>query len=152
MAAQAPLAEVSDLADWLGEPISEDADVKRAESVLRAASALVRRFTEKPWLAPDGSLDPAMPDDVTLVTIQVAARGYSNPEGWANEAVDDWRGGGRIVEEAGLYLTASEKAVLGAHVASRTSGIGVLATTKVSAVSPAAGWVPTEGGPLFPWY
>lgn len=150
--AQAPLADVSALADWLGEPIVEGVDATRAESVLRAASSLVRRFTEKSWLTPAGDLDPALPEDVALVTIQVAARGYSNPEGWANESLDDWRGGGRIVEEAGLYLTASEKAVLGAHVAARTSGIGVIATTKVAAVSPLDGWVPTVDGPPFPWY
>lgn len=149
--AQAPLADVTALADWLGEPIVEAVDVKRAESVLRAASSLVRRFTDKAWLTDAGVVDPAMPDDVAIVTIQVAARGYSNPEGWANEAADDWRGGGRVVDEAGLFLTASEKAVLSAHVAARTSGIGIISTTKVSAPS-TAGWVPTVDGPPFPWY
>src|SRR5699024_3730364 len=109
MAAQTPLATVSDLADWLGEPISEAVDVKRAESVLRGASVLVRTFTDKTWLTDAGFVDPDLPEAVSAVTIQVAARGYSNPEGWSNEAVDDWRGGGRVVPEAGLFLTASEK-------------------------------------------
>ena len=146
-----PLASVTDLADWLGEPIAETEDTKRATSVLRGASSLVRSFTDKTWLVSD-ALDPAMPEDVTLVTIQVAARGYSNPEGWANESADDWRGGGRVVDEAGLYLTASEKAILSAHVRARVTGLGVISTTKALTTDPASGWVPTEGGPPFPWY
>lgn len=146
-----PLASVEDLSDWLGEPITEALDVKRAGSVLAAASALVRSFVGKTWMVLE-DLDPALPDEVAIVTTQVAARGYSNPEGWASESIDDWRGGGRKIDEAGLFLTASERSTLGAHKPSRVSGIGVMATTRMPAPTGMNGLVPTDGGTLIPWY
>jgi hypothetical protein len=151
MATLAPLAEVLDLSDWLGEPITEAADVTRAESVLAAASVLVRNFTGKTWLV-DELIDPALPDDVLMVAVQVAARGYINPEGWRDEQVDDWSGRGRVVPEAGLFLTASEKTILGTYRAVTPRGIGVMGTTRWPAATADAGYVPTDGGTWFPWY
>lgn len=141
-----PLAHVEALADWIGEPISEAVDTKRAEGVLSLASAMARRYAGATWG------DAEVPDGVAEVVLQVAARGYTNPEGWRDERVDDWGGSGRAVPEAGLFLTASEKSILDEHRPTRTRGIGIVATTKVSAPIAGSGFVPTEGGPPFPWY
>lgn len=153
MATLTPLAGVQQLSDWLGEPIQDDQDVARAGLVLAAASVLVRNFTEKSWLTEAGTIDPDLPDDVLMVTVQVAARGYSNPEGWRDERTDDWAGQGRVVPEAGLFLTASERDILSGHRAKKVSGIGVIATTRREHPVPdMCGWVPTDGGTWFPWY
>ena len=146
-----PLATVQDLSNWLGEPITEAEDQRRAESVIRGASVLVRAFTKKDWLV-DSDLDPNLPEGVSVVATQVAARGYANPDGWANESVDDWRGGGRVVDEAGLFLTASEKATLSALLPAQTSGLGVIGTTRMPSRGVNAGYVPADGNTLIPWY
>lgn len=146
-----PLATVVNLSDWIGEPIAEEEDRKRAEGVLRLASALVRAFVGTRWLTDAGALDE-VPEDVADVALAVAARGYTNPEGWTGERQDDWGGSGRKVEEAGLYLTASEKVILDEHRPAKVSGLGIVATTRMPTRTPGAGWVPTEDGPLFPWY
>ncbi|MGO1607598.1 MAG: hypothetical protein ACTHXF_08985 [Brevibacterium yomogidense] len=151
MAAPTPLADTTALSEWLGEPITEEEDVSRAEWALRNASVLVRAESGKSWTDDTGTLGE-VPEEVTVVTLQCAARGYTNPESWANEGVDDWRGGGRPIDELGLYLTATEKRLLAAHRPAKPSGIGVLATTRMPAPAVGAGWVPTEGGPPFPWY
>ncbi len=140
-----PLALVADLSDWIGEPITEEGDVSRAEGVLRLASHLVRSHTGATW-----ETEP-VPESVRDVVLQCAGRGYVNPEGWGNERLDDWGGGQRPVEEWGLYLTASEKAILNGYRPRVTSGIGVLGTTKLPERT-VDGWVPTVDGPLFPWY
>jgi len=152
MATQIPLATVPALSDWLGEPITEGEDATRAGSVLVAASALVRNFTGKTWLTDAGGIDPDLPDDVLMVTVQVAARGYANPEGWRDERVDDWSGQGRPVPEAGLFLTASERAILTGHRAAKPAGIGVMATTRRESVPTLDSYVPTDGGTWIPWY
>lgn len=152
MATQIPLANVSALSDWLGEPITEPEDITRAGSVLTAASVLVRNFTGKTWLTDAGDIDPDLPDDVLMVTVQVAARGYINPEGWRDERVDDWGGQGRVVPEAGLFLTASERTILTGHRAAKPAGIGVMATTRRESVPTLDSYVPTDGGTWIPWY
>ena len=106
---EARLAEVSELADFIGEPIAEDVDKRRAELVLSFASMLVRKHARQPdW----GKVGVDTPDEAVLVALSCASRGYLNPEGWANERVDDWGAGGRPVEELGMYLTGTEKATL----------------------------------------
>lgn len=149
--ARPSLATVTDLSDWIGEPIVEEEDTKRATGVLRAASSLVRAYAGRTWLDETDALGD-VPDGVNDVVLAVAGRGYTNPEGWTGERQDDWGGSGRKVEEAGLYLTASERLVLDEHRPAKVSGIGFLATTRVDRPAPGYGWVPTEGGPLFPWY
>jgi hypothetical protein len=147
-----PLADVLDLSDWIGEPITEEGDVGRAEGVLRLASALVRSYVGTTWVDESGALETDIPDGVADVVLQVAGRGYTNPDGWANESLDDWRGGQRPLQEWGLYLTASEKSILDGHRPRRPSGIGAISTTKASTTTDLSGWVPTDGGTLFPWY
>ena len=144
-----PLATVSDLSGWVGEPIPEGtADWTRAEWALRAASALVRSHTERTWADPDESV----PEQVVTVTLQAAARSYTNPEGWGNERLDDWGAGQRPVEEWGIYLTASEKAILADHRPNKPRGLGAISTHREPLRDPWAGLVPTPDGQPIPWW
>lgn len=137
-----PLASVSDLSDWLGEPIlGGSADAKRAEGVLRLASALVRRETGRTWTLPDDVdqlLDP-LPDDVVLVTLACAARGYTNPRGVidASTGVDDFTERERLrVDEAGMYLSASERDLLSAFAGTANQGMSTVSTTRGERANP----------------
>lgn len=122
-------AEVSNLADWLGEQITEPGDVTRAQGVLRLASALVRRGTKKPWTDENGHLLPDLPDDLQLVTLAAAARGYTNPEANTLEGVDDGQVQ-RKVEESGVYLTKSEQGLCDALRGATHSGLSTVSTTR----------------------
>ena len=105
---EAPAVSADDLSAWLGEPISEQADVQRAESVISFAFTLINKECGRSnayWAA------EGLPQDVRNVALQVAARGFQNPDSWANERLDDWGAGGRPVEELGMYLTATEKRI-----------------------------------------
>lgn len=125
------LADVTALSDWLGEPITEMGDVKRAEGVLRLASALVRRETGKAWATDDEPpvLVSPLPEALALVTLQCAARGYTNPDGVQRERIDDhdvsYRG-----DEAGLYLTASERDLLAPYSGAMNQGLSTVATSR----------------------
>jgi hypothetical protein len=142
-----PLADVSALADWLGESISDAGDVSRAEGVLGLASSLVRREVGLTWVT-DGALDADVPDEAVQVTCACAGRGYANPEAEIDGGVDDSRSR-RLVQEAGLYLTASERALLAGLRQTGPKGIGTVATTR---------WDPDVAAPyederlLPPWY
>ena len=114
------LASVEELADYVGEPIVDDVDRKRADMMLRLASVLVSDET-----GTDFGGD--VPTKVNLITLSCASRGFLNPEGWANERIDDWGAGGRPVEELGLYLTGTEKRSL-ALFCPRRSQIGSVST------------------------
>ena len=147
-----PLASVTELADWLGEPIeAASVDAKRAGMVLNYASVLVREHTGQEW---DDDALPAggLPEKVRMVALQVAARGYSNPDSWGNERLDDWGGGGRPIEELGMYLTATEKAILGGFRPRTVSGLGVVRLSRDEDATGLIGYVPTVGGPPVPWY
>lgn len=149
--AEQTLASVAELGDWLGEPIADDsAEYKRAELCLRAASALVRAESGRTWLAEDGNLEP-VPETAKLVTLYCASRVFDNREGQNRWNVDD-AGGGWKVDEAGAYLTASEKDTLSKHAGRRFGGMGTVSTTRGDLCRPVSGWVPTDGGPPFPWY
>lgn len=131
MAAPTPLASVPDLSDWLGETIGA-AEQQRAGWALRAASALVRQETGKTWLDDNGALLDPLPDDVAVVTLACAARGYINPRGVADasETVDDYSHREQTkVDEAGFYLTESEKQLLGT-LTGATSSIGTISTER----------------------
>lgn len=151
MAAPA-LATVAELSDWLGEPIAEGtAEYKRAELCLRAASVLVRAEAGRTWLD-DGTGDLLeVPDAVRMVTLYCASRVFDNREGQNRWNVDD-AGGGWKVDEAGAYLTASEKDTLSGFTGRRFGGLGTVSTTRGDLAGPSTGWVPTQDGPLFPWY
>lgn len=130
-------ATVPDLAEWLGESIGENtADWKRAERCLRAASNRIRRYTKRTWVDEGGSLADPLPEDIEDVTLACAGRFYSNPEGetsWSRQIDDGMDGGSRKVDEAGLYLTASEMQTLDDLVADQSpliGGLGVISTTR----------------------
>lgn len=113
------------LSEWIGEPINEPEDVKRAQRVLRFALTLINTETGRTnqyWVT------EVLPEDVANVALQVAGRGYLNPESWGNEGTDDWRGGGRPVEELGMYLTPTEKRTLGRFSARLSIGFGTIST------------------------
>lgn len=149
--AEQTLASVAELGDWLGEPIADDsAEYKRAELCLRAASALVRAESGRTWLAEDGNLEP-VPETAKLVTLYCASRVFDNREGQNRWNVDD-AGGGWKVDEAGAYLTASEKDQLSGYAQRKHRGLGTVSTTRGDLCGSSTGHVPTVDGPPFPWY
>lgn len=131
-----PLLSPGDLSNWVGEPIQDD-DRSRAQAVLDYAFTLIDLEIDRDV---DYWRDEGLPEKVRHVALQVASRGYTNPESFTNERVDDWGGGGRPVEELGMYLTATEKRVLAKFAQSRSIGIGVIDTYK------------DEPEPLPPWF
>lgn len=152
MVRPAPLATPEDLSDWLGEPITEEADVKRAERVIRFASALVRKESGRTWVQDDGTtLVADLPDDISMVVVQAAARAFENPNGQTSDGLDDWRGTFKV-EEVGVYLTATEKSMVGRFRSVNTGGLGTIATTREDSVPASTGWVPTDTPNVyFPW-
>ncbi len=143
-----PLVSVADLSDWVGEPIEDDQDQRRAGRVLTYAQTLVLTYLNRETVPAGEELPPA----VSNVILQVAARGYTNPMSYANERLDDWGAGGAPVEEMGMYLTATEKRLLAPYVAGvNRTGLGVVGTYRGDSGMP-GGWVPTEDGAPIPWY
>lgn len=125
--AQPALAQVPDLAAWVGEDIpSADA---RASAVLSAASTLVRSYTGQTWTNEAGAL-LEVPDDVAMVTVQVAARVWVNPEGVQADSIDD--GSRRFVAsgETGAYLTLGERDILSKYRTAGPKGLWTLGTTR----------------------
>lgn len=124
MATQPPLAEVSDLAAWVGQDIP-DSD-PRAGAVLSAASTLVRAEAD-PDVAAEWAMTTA-PDEVSMVVVQVAARVWLNPTGMVAESVDDYTA--RWAEsESGVYLTKTERDVLSKY-RTKAKGVWTLGTTR----------------------
>lgn len=147
MVAPALLADEVDLADWLGEPLAVGTpEHRRAGQVLGYASMLVRDETGCTF--DDGTV----PEKVRLVTLQVASRGYLNPESWGNERTDDWGGGGRPIDELGMYLTATERQMLAEFRPARPKGIGIMRLERPGADQSYDGYIPTPDGPPIAWY
>src|SRR5690606_12055733 len=105
---------VSELSEWLGEPITGDSETKRAGWALRMASALVRNESGRTWLDEDGELIDPLPEPIVLVTLSAAGRHFINPDAGivVSESVDDYSYREAERQEVGVYLTASEKAML----------------------------------------
>lgn len=140
------LAEVEDLADWIGEPITSDADQKRAGMCLRIASALVRAESGKTW---DDAPNP--PEVAFMVTLYCASRVFENREAETQSGVDDWQSSQKVLE-AGAYLTASERRMLSSLNRSQFGGLGTVSTTRAE-IPEVNGWVPTDTPDVkFPWY
>jgi hypothetical protein len=147
----ASLVGVTDLADWIGEPIDADsADGKRAAACLRAASALVRHESGRTWLDGDGALVTPLPELASSITLACAARVYENREAQIQGGLDDGSAAWKV-EESGMYLTATEKRSLAGLRASGRLRIGTIATTRAD-TSLTGGYVPTDTpGVYFPW-
>jgi len=153
MAAPATLAGVTELSDWMGEPITADSpEEKRAELCLRIASALVRKESGQTWLDDAGDLVATVPEDAVMVTLYCASRVFDNRNAQTRGGLDDYSEAWKV-DESGAYLTASEKRMLVLFRTSGFRGLGSVGTTRVESAAPSAGWVPT-GTPdvLFPWY
>lgn len=153
MADPVTLATVGELADWLGETITDGSvEGKRAAMCLRAASALVRKESGRTWLRDDGSLLEPLPEDVKMVTLYCASRVFDNRNAQTRGGIDDYTEGWKV-DEAGAYLTSSERRMLAPFRAVVAGGLGVVSTTRREAPSVASGWVPTDTpGVFFPWY
>lgn len=153
------LATVAELSEWLGEQIGgstpeQVADQKRAEWALRMASALVRAESGRSWLDGNGGLLPQIPDQVQLVTLAAAARAYSNPDGGSvvSESIDDYQYREAEQQEAGVYLTASERALLAPFAGGALAGIGTISTTRGDYDAPDdLSWIRNGPDPMNPW-
>lgn len=152
MAEPVTLATVQELGDWLGESITADSvDGKRAAMCLRAASALVRKESGRTWLTDAGHLVADLPEDVKMVTLYSAARVYDNPNAQTRGGLDDYSEGWKV-DEAGAYLTASERRQLAPFRTASIGGLGAVSTSRVEPRS-TSGWVPTDTPDVvFPWY
>jgi hypothetical protein len=143
---------VTELADWIGEPIAADsADGKRAVMCLRLASALVRHESGRTWLDDDGQLVTPVPEQAAMVTLYCASRVYDNREAQIQGGLDDSQAGWKV-EESGAYLTSTEKRMLSQFKASARTGLGTVSTTRGEGSVSGTGWVPTDTpGVYFPW-
>lgn len=151
MADPVTLATVTELADWLGEPIdSVSVEGKRAVMCLRAASALVRKESGRTWLTETGDLVADVPEDVKMVTLYCASRVFDNRNAQTRGGLDDYQEGWKV-DESGAYLTASEKRLLGVFRSS-SGGLSTVSTTRQEPRT-VTGWVPTDTPDVFfPWY
>lgn len=147
-----PLAEVSDLAAWIGVTL-DDAD-PRAGAVLSAASTLVRSYCGQTFVDESGQLVLPVPDAVELVTVQVAARCFQGPTNGANysqEQTGPFLHSQRFAGDGGgLYLTKADKLMLADHrAAGEVSGLAVLPTTRGEVR--ADQFLPVEGSEPMPF-
>lgn len=152
MAEPVTLAAVEDLADWLSETINPGSpEEKRAILCLRAASALVRKESGRTWLTEDGVLVDPLPEDVSMVTLYCASRIFDNRNAQIRGALDDYNEAWKV-DEAGAYLTATERRMLAPFRTAQAGGLGVVSTTRVEPQT-TSGWVPTDTPNVyFPWY
>ncbi len=144
-----PFATVDELAEWLGEPIDEDTDQRRAERVLRAASNLVRSYTRHQWA---DTPEDEVPEELADVTLSCAARYYVNPNAetqWTSQIDDAMDGGGRKVESSGLYLTADERRMLDG-VREQASGVVAKSVATIATTRSDADGYTRDGG--IPWF
>lgn len=102
MALSQALATVEELTDRLGEEPTLPEEVAMARYFLRKASAEARHYG-LPW--PDPIL---CPDVVRVIVIEVAARGYMNPEGYSLERGDEVTFQREATHAAGSAFTDAE--------------------------------------------
>lgn len=152
MAEPVTLADVFELADWIGESIPvNSAEERRAVMCLRAASALVRKESGRTWLTESGDLVNPLPEDVVMVTLYCASRVFDNRNAQTRGGLDDYNESWKV-DEAGAYLTASERRMLAPFREAASGGLGVVSTTRRE-TPVVSGWVPTDTpGVFFPWY
>ena len=147
MAALPALADIDALEAWTGDTIPDDDP--RALAVLAAASALVRSETRRTWLDDMGAL-VAVPDELGMVVVQVAARKWLNPEDVIQDGTGPFTGRWSELAGQGIYLTDTERAICARHRQAST-GVWTLGTTRLGPGAIGADWTPTEDGPLFPF-
>jgi len=147
------LASVQDLSDWLGERFElNSSEERRAIMCLRAASALVRKESGRTWLTDTGELVAPLPEEVRMVALYCASRVFDNRNAQTRGGIDDWQEGWKV-DEAGAYLTASERRQLAPFRSATAGGLGVVSTTRKEPPVTGSGWVPTDTPDVyFPWH
>lgn len=118
-----PLASTDQFADWLGVTLT-GSDLTRADSILVAASSLVRSEAGRTWE------DETVPDDVVAVVLQAAERKYRNPAGETQKTVGDVSVSYGNSAAVGLYLTDDEKIVVRRYRETASGGLWTLRTTR----------------------
>lgn len=142
------LVTTSALEAWLGASFTQD-DNARAEAVLSAVSSLVRSEAGLTWVDDSGALTET-PGEVQAVVLQVATRVWSNPNGVRQESIGSYSVSYDAPAATGLYLSPSERALLGRH-RTNARGLWTLGTTRNDAYDTV--WVPVQGSENpFPWY
>ena len=147
MAALPALADIDALEAWTGDTIPDDDP--RALAVLAAASSLVRSETRHTWLDDVGAL-VAVPDELGMVVVQVAARKWLNPEDVIQDGTGPITSRWSELAGQGIYLTDTERAICARH-RQQSTGVWSLGTTRLGPGTIGADWTPTEDGPLFPF-
>ena len=142
------LVSTIDLAGWLGEPITDLQEQDRAKAALSYAFTLVEMETSRDL---DYWDEEGLPRQVRDVVLAVAAYGFTNPDSFGNERVDDWGGGARPVEELGMYLTATQKQILRRYSKQPMTGIAVLDTYRETTVTPVQPWADPLTGGIYDW-
>lgn len=110
--------------------------------MLDVVSAVVRAEARTTW---EGIPVPAA---VRGVVLRVAAREYRNPTGATYQAMGPFVASGG--DTGGIILTDDEKAIIRGAVAEQR-GLWTLGTTRNDPGADTV-YVPTAGGPPFPWY
>lgn len=130
MALSQALATVEELTDRLGEEITLPEEVAMARFFLRKASAEARHHGLA-W--PDPIL---CPDVVRVIVIEVAARGYLNPEGYQLERGDEVTFQREGSHAAGAAFTANEIQMI--RQAAGKSGLASVRLVKSALLSEAS--------------
>jgi hypothetical protein len=119
-----PLASVAALDAWLPGVVivGDDAAEERAEAVLAAASAYVRAENGKTWTDEDDELVDDIPDAVSVLVVQLAARMWANPTGLTQEAAGPFS-----ATHGRGTLTDDERGVLADNAAGGLGSIQVVA-------------------------
>lgn len=147
-----PLAEVQDLADWVGEDLSDD--TPRVEAWIRGASSLVRAAAKQTWTEVNGDDEvvlTAVPDEIHTVVLQCVERKWRNPAGITQDTAGPLTE--RFSERAaeGLFLTEAETAVCRRYAP--TSGVWTQPVTRDPDDEDSTLTVPVEGDDdPFPWF
>lgn len=154
--ALAPLAPVSALESRLGLEVGSltGTDLQQALDNLADASALVRSAAGVPFVDANG--EPDAPEDVFVVVVRAAIRGYRNPEGLFQESISGAYSSTVPQGETGVYLTSAETAIVKAagSASSTVRRVGSIATPSAYGVRPYRGtlYAPVDtGGRPLPW-
>jgi hypothetical protein len=103
------LATLDELEVRVGENVT---DAARAEAILAAASTLVRAEVGRTWVDAAGDLVDDIPDAISQVVVEVAARVWRNPEGYTQRSTGPYSASVAAWAALGLQLTAGERAML----------------------------------------
>lgn len=105
------LAQIADVGDTLGRPITDTAEVMQVAVWLRRVEARIR--TRVPDLVALAAADPDYRQTVVDIEADIVARRVKNPDGKQNERIDDYSYG--LAPEAtavDLWPTDDEWALL----------------------------------------